>query len=68
MVEALNPHEMAPTSTANIYKVIDNLHMLQMGVWIHHNAITNKLAGLDLRSQLRSVSLVCAPVMIWHSG
>ncbi len=29
---------MVPTSTSNIYKVLDNLHLLWMGRWIHHHA------------------------------
>ena len=33
------------------YKVIDNLHMLRMGVWIGHCAIITTLAGPDLGSQ-----------------
>ncbi len=31
---------MAPKSTSSIYKVFDNVHMLWMGTWIHHHAIT----------------------------
>jgi hypothetical protein len=39
---------MVPTSTPNIYKVfnnlqvVDNLHMLWMGIWIHHHSATTK--------------------------
>jgi hypothetical protein len=31
---------MAPKSTSSIYKVFDNVHMLWMGIWIHHHAVT----------------------------
>ena len=58
MVEALTQHGMPPTSTPNIYKVIDNLHMLWMGVWIRHHAVTTKLVGPDLGSQLNCVTCV----------
>jgi len=40
VVEALNPHGMVPTSTPNLYKVIDNLQMLWIVIWICHHAIT----------------------------
>ena len=43
VVETLNPHRMAHTSTPNIYKVIVNVPMLWMGVWIHHHAIPTTL-------------------------
>jgi hypothetical protein len=51
-----NPHEMVPTSTKHIKKVIDNLHMLWMVIliWIHHHVITNTLVGSDLKNQLKS--------------
>jgi hypothetical protein len=30
---------MVPTFLLNKWKVFDNLHMLWMGIWIHHYAI-----------------------------
>ena len=57
VVEALTPHEMSPTSTPNIYKVIDNLNMLWMGVWRSHHTITTKLVGPDLGSQMKMCHL-----------
>ena len=60
VVEALNPHEMVPTSSPNIYKVIDNVRMLWLGIWIRHHAITITLVGQDLGSQLK------AGVTAWH--
>jgi len=69
VIEALNPYGMAPTSTSNTYKVIANLYMLWMGVWIHDHAILTTLVSPDLWSKLRSVSLVvCTQMMIWHRG
>jgi hypothetical protein len=34
--------------------VFDNLHMLWMGIWIHHHAITAGLVNQNLGSQLKS--------------
>jgi len=36
------------------YMVFDKLHMLQMGIWSHHQAITTTCVGPDLGSQLKS--------------
>jgi len=49
LVEAPNPHGMVPTSSSNICKVLDSLHMLWMGIWVHHHAATATLTnGPDL--------------------
>ena len=49
VVEALNPHGMASTSTAyiNISIVFDNIHVLWMCRWTHHHhhAVTSTAAG-----------------------
>ena len=37
----------------HIYKVIDNLHMLWMGVWRSYHTVTTKLVGPDLGSQMK---------------
>ncbi len=47
-VEALDPPGMVPTSPSSIYKVFDNVHMLWMGRWIDHHAVTTALVGPDL--------------------
>jgi hypothetical protein len=44
---------MVPISTPNIYKVIDNLHMLWMGIWVHHHAITTTLVDPDLENRMK---------------
>jgi hypothetical protein len=54
LVEAPNPRGMVPTASPYIWKVIDNLHMLWMGIWIHHHAITNTLVNPDLGRSLKS--------------
>jgi hypothetical protein len=41
VVEALTQHGMVPISPPSIYQALDNVHMLWMGTWIYHNAITN---------------------------
>jgi hypothetical protein len=38
-----------------MYKVIENLHLLWMGIWIHHHAIMTTLVGPDFGSQLKSL-------------
>jgi hypothetical protein len=43
MVEAQDPHGMVPPSTPYIYKVFETIHMLWMGRWVHHHAITTIL-------------------------
>jgi hypothetical protein len=54
MVEALYPPGMVPTSTLSMHKVFDNAHMLWMGIWIHHHAITTAVVGSDLGGRLKS--------------
>ncbi len=54
MVEALDPPGMGNTSTLSIYQVFDNVHMLLMGIWIHHHAITTAVVGPDLGGRLKS--------------
>jgi hypothetical protein len=39
---------MVLLSTPNIYNVFDNHHMLWMGIWIHHHAITISQASQKL--------------------
>ena len=39
VAEVLTQHGMVPTSPLNICKVVDNLHMLWMGILVHHKAI-----------------------------
>jgi hypothetical protein len=51
VVEALDPHGMVPTSTSSMYNVFDNVHMLWMGIWINHHAITTALVDPDLGIQ-----------------
>ena len=46
-------HGMIPTSTPNIYKVIDKHYMLWMGIWSLHHAVTTTLVGPDLESQVK---------------
>ncbi len=48
VVEALDPPGLVPTSTSSIYTEFDNVHMLWMGIWIHHHAVTTTLVGPDL--------------------
>ena len=43
MVEAQDPHGMVPTSTPYVYQVFETIHMLWMGRWVHHHAITTIL-------------------------
>ena len=39
LVEESNTHGMVYTSTPNIWKMFGTIHMLWMGIWIHHHAI-----------------------------
>jgi hypothetical protein len=48
---------MVPTSTSNIYQVLDSLHLLWMGRWIHHHAEylpKHLLVRSDLFCELKS--------------
>jgi hypothetical protein len=54
MVEALDPPGMVPTSTLSMYNVFDNVHMLWMGIWIQHNAVTTAVVGPDFGGRLKS--------------
>ena len=44
---------MVPTSHPNICKVVDNLHMLWMGIWVHHQANFITCIGQELGSLLK---------------
>jgi hypothetical protein len=57
VVEALDPHGMVPTSTSSIYKVIDNIHMLWMGIWIHHHAVTTALVDPEPELGIQAIIL-----------
>ncbi len=48
VVEAQDPPGMVPTFTSSIYKMFESIHLLWMGIWIHHHAITIALVGPDL--------------------
>ncbi len=48
VVEAQDPPGIVPTSTSSIYKMFENIHLLWIGIWIHHHAITTALVGPDL--------------------
>jgi hypothetical protein len=39
MVEAVNPHLLHPTSIFDVYTVIEHLHMLWMGIWVHRYTV-----------------------------
>ncbi len=54
MVEVLDPPGMVPTSTISMYKVFDNVHMLWMGILIHHHAFSTAVVGPDLGGGLKS--------------
>ena len=54
VVDGPNPHGMVLKSTPNIWKLFDNLHMLWMGIWIHHHAIAITFVGQDLGNRLKS--------------
>jgi hypothetical protein len=59
---------MVPTSTLSMYKVFDNVHMLWMGIWIHHHAITTAVVGPDLGRRLKSdvtAGLLVIPFLQW---
>jgi hypothetical protein len=53
LVEAPDQHGMLPTSTQDIHKVIDNIHMLQMGRGINHYALTTTLLGINFQKCLK---------------
>jgi hypothetical protein len=50
VVEALTQDGRNPTSPPNTWKVFENLHMLWMGTWIYHNAVTTTCVNPDLGS------------------
>ncbi len=48
VVKALDPPGLVPTSTSSIYNEFGNVHMLWMGIWIHHHVVTTTLVGPDV--------------------
>jgi len=53
VAEVLTQHGMVPTSPPNICKVVDKLHMLWMGIWIHYQANFITCIGQELGSLLK---------------
>jgi len=45
VAEVLTHHGMVPTSPPNIWEVLEKLHMLWMGIWVHHKAISTMCVG-----------------------
>ena len=46
MVEAVNHRWLHPTSILDVYKVIEHLHMLWMGIWVHpYTVIPNQVVA-----------------------
>jgi hypothetical protein len=54
VAEALTQHGMIPTSPSNIWKVLDKLHMLWMGIWSHLEAMSTTCICQNLGSLLKS--------------
>ena len=52
--DASDPHERPPTSTSNICKVFEIIHMLWLGIWIHHHPLSPYLLALCLGNYLNS--------------
>ncbi len=68
VVEASDTPGMVPISTKSMYKVFDNVHMLWMGIWIHHHAITTAVVGPDMGGRLKSnvtAGLLVIPFVRW---
>ena len=53
VVEALTQHGMVPISPPSIHQALDNIHMMWMGTWINHNAVTNTCVNPDVGSPLK---------------
>ncbi len=53
MVEAQATPRLAPISTWIMYKVFDNLYLLLMGMWMHHQTITTTLVSSYLECELK---------------
>ena len=49
LVKAPHPHGIVPTSTSNIYKMFEIIHVLWMGRWIHHDVTSTIILGPDFR-------------------
>ena len=49
MVEAANPLRLHPTSILDVYKVIEQLEMLWMGIWVHTYAVLHVQVGVNFR-------------------
>ncbi len=47
MVEAVNHHLLHPTSILEVYKVFKYLHMLWMGIWVHHYTVIPVRVGAE---------------------
>jgi hypothetical protein len=48
LIEAVEPFKLHPMSMAYLYKVIEHLLRLRMGIWLHIHTITTTNTSLDL--------------------
>jgi len=49
MVEAVEPFKLHPTSMTCIYKVLEHLKQLWMGIWQHTHTVTTTEVSPELR-------------------
>ena len=49
MIEAVEPFKLHPTSVSFIYMVLEHLHLLWMGIWLHTHTVTTTYLSQNLR-------------------
>jgi len=68
VAEALIQHGMVPTSPPNIWKVVDKIHMMWMGIWHHILPVTTTWVVPDLGSLLKFWFTAGLQMTPWCSG
>ena len=48
MVEAVEPFKLHPTAMSYIYKAVEHLNQLWMGIWQHTHTVTTTEVSPDL--------------------
>ena len=68
MVEAVEPFKLHPTSMSYLYKVLEHLQLLGMGIWMHIHSVTTTDVSPDLGGSAKSLGDVNVQTIPLHNG
>ena len=68
MVEAVEPFKLHPTSMSYLYKVLEHLQLLGMGIWMHIHSVTTTDVSPDLGEVAESLGDVSVQTIPLRNG